>query len=97
MIGSELSSRVGLDGGAQAPPFSVARRCSAPRARAPSPTFRATHAQVLERLPARDGAEWQAIAALQAELARAPRDAALAAELAQRYLALFQRAGRSAL
>jgi hypothetical protein len=48
---------------------------------------------VLERLPAREGAEWQAIAALQAELARAPRDAALAADLAQRYLALFRTQG----
>jgi hypothetical protein len=46
--------------------------------------------QVLERLPARGGAEWQAIAALQSELAQAPRDADLAAELARRYLALFR-------
>jgi hypothetical protein len=41
-------------------------------------------------LPARGGAEWQAIAALQSELAQAPRDADLAAELARRYLALFR-------
>ncbi len=50
-------------------------------------------AEVLERLPVRDGAEWRHIAALQAELARAPRDAALAAELAQRYLELFRTQG----
>src|SRR5882757_2136496 len=50
-------------------------------------------AEVLERLPARDGAEWRHIAALQAGLARAPRDAARAAELAQRYLELFRTQG----
>src|SRR5687767_12821562 len=50
-------------------------------------------AQVLERLPAREGADWQAIAALQARLARAPHDAAIAAELAERHLALFRRQG----
>ncbi|MEO8466616.1 MAG: hypothetical protein ABI640_14825 [Gammaproteobacteria bacterium] len=50
-------------------------------------------AEVLERLPARDGAEWREIAALQAELAHAPRDAKLAAELAQRYLELFRAQG----
>ena len=49
--------------------------------------------EVLERLPARDGAEWREIAALQAELARAPRDAKLAAEIAQRYLELFRAQG----
>jgi hypothetical protein len=46
--------------------------------------------QVLERLTAREGADWQAIATLQADLARTPRDAALAAELARRHLALFR-------
>ncbi len=50
-------------------------------------------AEVLERLPARDGAEWRHIAELQADLARAPRNAALAAELAQRYLELFRTQG----
>jgi hypothetical protein len=50
-------------------------------------------AQVLERLPAREGADWQAIAALQAHLARAPHDAAIAAELAERHLALFRGQG----
>jgi len=50
-------------------------------------------AEVLERLPARDGAEWREIATLQAELARAPRDARLAAEIAQRYLELFRAQG----
>ena len=50
-------------------------------------------AEVLERLPMRDGAEWRDISALQVELARAPRDAALAADLAQRYLELFRTQG----
>jgi hypothetical protein len=50
-------------------------------------------AEVLERLPARDGAQWRDIAALQAELTRAPHDAALAATLAQRYLELFRTQG----
>jgi hypothetical protein len=49
--------------------------------------------EVLERLPARDGAQWREIAVLQAELARAPRDAKRAAELAQRYLELFRTLG----
>jgi hypothetical protein len=49
--------------------------------------------QVLARLTERDGADWQAIAALQADLARAPRDAARAAELAHRHLALFRAEG----
>jgi hypothetical protein len=48
---------------------------------------------VLERLPPREGADWQAIAALQADLARAPGHAALAGELAGRYLALFRTQG----
>jgi hypothetical protein len=50
-------------------------------------------AQVLERLPARDGAQWRDISALQVELTRAPHDAALAAKLAQRYLELFRTQG----
>jgi Tfp pilus assembly protein PilF len=49
--------------------------------------------QVLERLPAREGADWQAIAALQVDLARTPHDAVRAAELAERYLTLFSRQG----
>jgi hypothetical protein len=50
-------------------------------------------AEVLERLPQRDGAEWRSIAALQADLVREPHDVALAAELAEQYLALLRREG----
>lgn len=48
---------------------------------------------VLERLPARDGADWDAIRALGAELAERPGDAATAAALARRYLELHRRSG----
>ena len=53
--------------------------------------------QVLERLPPRTGREWQAIASLRAELAREPRSAPIAAELAQRYLELFRAEGEPRL
>ena len=52
---------------------------------------------MLERLPPRTGREWQAIAPLRAELAREPRSAAVAAELAQRYLELFRAEGEPRL
>jgi hypothetical protein len=50
-------------------------------------------AQVLERLPARAGPEWRAVAVLQADLARAPGDSRTAVELARRYLGRFRRQG----
>jgi hypothetical protein len=50
----------------------------------------ADRSEVLERLPARDGVEWRDIAELRAQLGREPASAAAAAELAQRYLALFR-------
>lgn len=53
--------------------------------------------QVLERLPPRTSREWQAIAPLRAELAREPRSAAVAAELALRYLELFRAEGEPRL
>jgi len=53
--------------------------------------------QVLERLPPRTGREWQAIGSLRAELAREPRSAAVAAELARRYLELFRAEGEPRL
>ena len=53
--------------------------------------------QVLERLPPRTGREWQAIASLRAELVREPRSAAVAAELARRYLELFRAEGEPRL
>ena len=53
--------------------------------------------QVLERLPPRTGREWQAIASLRAELAREPRSAGTAAELARRYLELFRAEGEPRL
>ena len=46
--------------------------------------------QVLESLPPRTSREWQAISPLRAELEREPRSAAVAAELARRYLELFR-------
>jgi hypothetical protein len=47
--------------------------------------------EILERLPPREGAEWQAIAALHEQLARDPRSAnVLAPQLVQRYLELFR-------
>ena len=58
-----------------------------------APRVPGSAAEVLERLPARDGAEWRAIAALQADLARSPRDSTVAAELGQRYLELFRAQG----
>jgi hypothetical protein len=48
---------------------------------------------VLERLPARDGAEWAGIAELHARLAAEPGDAATAAALARSYLELNRRRG----
>ncbi len=89
MIGSDF--RVGRFGRrrASAAVLCCAALCAAASARG-EPRVPNDTAQVLERLPARDGADWRAIAALQAELARAPRDHAIAAELAQRYLALFR-------
>ena len=53
--------------------------------------------QVLERLPPRTSREWQAIAPLRAQLAREPRSAAVAAELARRYLELFRAEGEPRL
>jgi hypothetical protein len=53
--------------------------------------------QVLERLPPRTGGEWQAIASLRAQLVREPRSAAVAAELARRYLELFRAEGEPRL
>src|SRR5262245_39039283 len=58
-----------------------------------APRVPADAGEVPERWPARDGAEWQDISALQLQLARSPRDAAIAADLAQRYLALFRAQG----
>lgn len=48
--------------------------------------------EVIERLPARSGAEWDAVRALRAELATAPA-AEPAAKLAARYLSLFRAEG----
>ena len=48
---------------------------------------------VLERLPQRDGADWDAIRALNARLAAQPGDAAAAAALARRYLELYRSSG----
>jgi hypothetical protein len=53
--------------------------------------------QVLERLPPHTGREWHAIGSLRAELAREPRSAAVAAELARRYLELFRAEGEPRL
>jgi hypothetical protein len=53
--------------------------------------------QVLERLQPRTGRDWQAIASLRAELARDPRSAAIAAELARQYLELFRAEGEPRL
>jgi hypothetical protein len=53
--------------------------------------------QVLERLPPRTGAEWQQIGSLREQLAREPRSAAIAAELARRYLELFRAEGEPRL
>jgi len=53
--------------------------------------------QVLERLPPRTGRDWQAIGSLRAELARKPRSAPVAAELARRYLQLFRAEGEPRL
>jgi hypothetical protein len=48
---------------------------------------------VLERLPARAGAEWDAIARLRAELSATPTDATRAAALARLYLEVFRAEG----
>jgi hypothetical protein len=48
---------------------------------------------VLERLPRREGADWDAIRELGAQLAARPDDAGAAASLARRYLELNRRSG----
>jgi hypothetical protein len=53
----------------------------------------ADRSEVLERLPARDGAEWREIAVLRAQLSREPGSPRLAADLSQRYLSLFRAEG----
>ncbi len=50
-------------------------------------------AQILERLPPRDGVAWDAIRTLHAALEASPDDASVAAELSQRYLDLNRVAG----
>src|SRR5215471_9457981 len=62
-----------------------------------TPFVPSDESQVLERLAPRTGREWQAIAALRAELAREPRSAFAAAALAQRYLELFRAEGEPRL
>jgi len=62
-----------------------------------APFVPSDESQVLERLPPRTGREWQAIASLRAQLAREPRSAAVAAELARRYLELFRAEGEPRL
>jgi hypothetical protein len=52
---------------------------------------------VLERLPPRDGADWDAIRDLNARLAARPDDASTAAALARRYLELNRRSGEPRL
>jgi hypothetical protein len=62
-----------------------------------APFVPSDYAQVLERLPPRTGREWQVIGSLRAELAREPRSATAAAELARRYLELFRAEGEPRL
>jgi tetratricopeptide (TPR) repeat protein len=62
-----------------------------------APFVPSDESQVLERLPPRTGREWQAIASLRAQLAREPRSATVAAELARRYLELFRAEGEPRL
>jgi hypothetical protein len=57
------------------------------------PTIPVDGAEVLERLPVRAGGEWRDIAELRAQLGRDPGSPAVAADLAQRYLALFRAEG----
>jgi tetratricopeptide repeat protein len=49
--------------------------------------------EILERLPPRAGADWDAIRALHAQLAASPADASAAAALARRYLSLYRGSG----
>ncbi len=78
MLGSS-SGRRWRRAGAAALSITVRWRRARGAGRARSP------GEVLERLPARDGAEWDAIRELNAELAARPDDAATAAALARRY------------
>ena len=55
-----------------------------------APFIPSDDAQVLERLPPRSGAEWDAIRKLRAETTADSSSAELAAELARRYLDLFR-------
>jgi hypothetical protein len=58
-----------------------------------APVVPSDPALILERLSPRDGAEWEAIRALHAQLAADPGDTAAAAELARRYLTLNRAVG----
>jgi hypothetical protein len=58
-----------------------------------APYLPADDAQVLERLPRREGEDWDAIAALRTRLKAVPRDVSAASELARRYLELFRAQG----
>jgi hypothetical protein len=86
--------RVGGLGWRRASAAALCCACLFVAARAPAaPIVPVDRAEVLERLPARDGAEWEEIAELRAQLGRDPVSAPVAAALAERYLAVFRGEG----
>ena len=87
------TASVGVDGGALAPPSFCSSAPSALGAAVAAPFVPSDDALILERLPPRDGAAWDAIRALHAALAQNPADASVAAELARRYLELNRSVG----